>query len=144
MSHKQTKIKFIRLKEITKCFYNSLVMFTISKESKFSINIQGLNKYLWISPHGSAVTIPIVVHEDASLIPGLISLSGLRIWHCHELWCTLQTWLRSGIAVAIIQAGSCSSDSTPGLGTQYATGAALKKSHKKCLLNKCMGKCMGK
>ena len=28
-------------------------------------------------------------------------LSGLRIWHCHELWCRSQTWLRSGVAVAV-------------------------------------------
>ena len=29
----------------------------------------------------------------------LASLSGLRTWHCHELWCRLQTWLGSGVAV---------------------------------------------
>ena len=28
-----------------------------------------------------------------------VSLSGLRIWCCHELWCRLQTWLRSVVAV---------------------------------------------
>ena len=27
------------------------------------------------------------------------SLRGLRIWHCHELWCRSQTQLGSGIAV---------------------------------------------
>jgi len=32
------------------------------------------------------------IHEDAGLIPGL--LSGLRIWCFHELWCRLQMWLR--------------------------------------------------
>ena len=32
----------------------------------------------------------------------LALLSGLRIWHCLELWCGLQTWLASGIAVAVI------------------------------------------
>ena len=37
------------------------------------------------------------------------SLSGLRIQHCRELWCTSQTRLRSDIAVAVVQAGSCSS-----------------------------------
>ena len=46
----------------------------------------------------------------------LASISGLRIWHCHELWCRLQTWLRSCAAVAGAQAGSCSSDLTPSLG----------------------------
>ena len=29
----------------------------------------------------------------------LASLSRLSIWHCSELWCRLQTWLRSGVAV---------------------------------------------
>ena len=31
----------------------------------------------------------------------LASLSGLRIWHCHELWCRWQMWLGSGTAVAV-------------------------------------------
>ena len=29
------------------------------------------------------------------------SLSGVRIWHCRELWCRSQTWLRSRVAVAL-------------------------------------------
>ena len=28
-------------------------------------------------------------------------LSGLRTWRRHELWCRLQTWLGSGVAVAV-------------------------------------------
>ena len=43
-------------------------------------------------------------HEDAGSIPALIS--GLRTWHCCELWCRLQTWLGSRIAAAVVQAGS--------------------------------------
>ena len=35
------------------------------------------------------------------LFQSLTSLRGLRIWHCHELWCKLQTWLGCGIAVAV-------------------------------------------
>ena len=38
------------------------------------------------------------------------SLSGLRIWHCHGLWSRSQARLRSGVAVAVVQAGSFSSD----------------------------------
>ena len=34
-------------------------------------------------------------------IRSLALLSGLRIWHCHELWCRSQTWLRSNVAVAV-------------------------------------------
>ena len=37
-------------------------------------------------------------------------------------------WLGSGLAVSVVQAGSCSSNSTPSLGIPYATGAALKSS----------------
>ena len=33
-------------------------------------------------------------------VRSLASLSGLRIWRCHDLWCRLQTLLRSCIAVA--------------------------------------------
>ena len=40
------------------------------------------------------------IHEDAGLIPGL--LSGLRIQCCHELQCRSQMWLGSGIAVAVV------------------------------------------
>ena len=31
----------------------------------------------------------------------LVSLSGLRIWNCHELWCRLQMQLGSYVAVAV-------------------------------------------
>ena len=34
-------------------------------------------------------------------VPSLASLSGLRIWHCRELWCRLQMWLLSLVAVAV-------------------------------------------
>ena len=35
-------------------------------------------------------------------VRSLASLSGLRIWHCHELWCKSQMWLRSGIVMALV------------------------------------------
>jgi len=53
------------------------------------------------------------IHED--MVQSLVSLRGLRIWHCHELWCRSQTRLRSCVAVA----GSCSSDLTPSLGSYF-------------------------
>ena len=40
-------------------------------------------------------------------------------------------WIRSSAAVAEAQAGRCSSDLTPGLGTSYAEGADLKRKKKK-------------
>ena len=42
---------------------------------------------------------PMSIHEDAGSEPGF---SGLRIWHCRELWHRLQTWLRSCVAVAVV------------------------------------------
>ena len=41
-------------------------------------------------------------------------------------------WLRSGIAVAVVQASSCSSDLTPSLGTSlYCRCSPKKKKEKK-------------
>ena len=76
---------------------------------------------------GSAVTNQTSNCEDMGSIPSLIS--GLRIWHCHELWCRSQMWLRSGIAVAlaVVQADSCSSDLNPSLGTSISCGCGPKK-----------------
>ena len=47
-------------------------------------------------------------------VRSLALLSGLRILHCHGLWCSLKTWLGSGIAVAVAWASGCGSDATPG------------------------------
>ena len=67
----------------------------------------------------------------------LVSLSGLRIWHCHKLWCRSKTRLGPCIAVAVAQAGSCSSHSTPCLGTSICCTCSPKKPNKpkKCLNN---------
>ena len=66
------------------------------------------------------------IHEDVGLNPGL---SELRIRCCCELWCTSQTQLGSGfaVAVAVAKAGSCSSDSTPGLGTSICCECGPKE-----------------
>ena len=66
-------------------------------------------------------------------VRSVAKISGLRIGHCHELWCRLQTWLRTGIAVALAVAGSCSSDSTPSPGTSlcWGCGPQNKKQNQK-------------
>ena len=48
--------------------------------------------------------------------------------HSPELWCRWQRRLGSGVAVAVAQAGSCSSGSTPGARElTFAAGVALKR-----------------
>ena len=69
-------------------------------------------------------------------VQSLASISGLRIWHCHKLW--HRSWMRlgSGIAVAVVSAGSCSSDSTPSLGTSTCCRSGSKKRWEKRKKNK--------
>ena len=69
---------------------------------------------LFGSPHRAAVeTNPTKNHEVADSIPGLAQwVKDLAL-----LCCTLQMWLRSGIAVAEAMAGSNKCDQTPSLGT---------------------------
>ena len=60
----------------------------------------------------------------------LALLSGLRIQHCRELWCTSQTRLRSSVAMAVAQASGYSSDSTPSLGTSICRGSGPRNNKK--------------
>ena len=57
----------------------------------------------------------INVHEDAGRIPDLAQWVG-----------------ESHVAVAVVQAGSCSSDSTPGLGDFHCSRCGPKKQKKVC------------
>ena len=57
----------------------------------------------------------------------LALLSGLRIQHSHES----QMWLGCHVAVAVAEAGGCSFDSTPSLGTSICCGYRPKKKKKK-------------
>ena len=67
-------------------------------------------------------------------VRSLASLTGLRIRPCYELWCRLQTQLGSSVAVALVQAGSHSSDLTPSLGTSICCGCSPKKTKDKKIL----------
>ena len=62
-------------------------------------------------------------------VRSLASLSGSGICRCHELWCRLQKQLRSFVAVAVTV--SCSSDSTPSLGTSICYRSSPKKKKEK-------------
>ena len=72
------------------------------------------------------------------------SLSGSRIQCCHELWCRSQTQLRSGIALAVAQVGSCSSDSTPSLGISTCCRCSPKKNRQQQKQREnTLGPCLG-
>ena len=73
---------------------------------------------------GSVVTNLPGIHEDAGWIPGLTQ--GVKDPAFRELWCRSQIQLGSHMAVALAQAGSCSSDSTPSTGTSICPGCDSK------------------
>ena len=79
-------------------------------------------------------------------VQSLALLSGLRIRRCHELWFRSKTWLGSCVAVALVQAGVYSSNSTPSLGTSLCHGSSPRKGKKtknfKKFKNKTTGKCI--
>ena len=64
-------------------------------------------------------------------VQSLALLSGLRVQHCCVLWCGLQMWLGSDVAVALAQAGSYSSDWNPSLGTSMCHRRGPKKQKQK-------------
>ena len=67
------------------------------------------------------------------------SIPGLAQWvkdpACCELWYRSQTWLRSGVAMAVVQASSYSSDPTPSLGTSICFDYGPRKRQKDKKIN---------
>ena len=69
---------------------------------------------------------PTSIHGDVDLIPGLAQwVKGIQ--YCHKMQGRSQMRLRSSIAVVTVETGSCSSDSTPSLGTSVCCGCGCKK-----------------
>ena len=64
-------------------------------------------------------------------VQSLALLRRLRIWYCCKLWCRSQVWLRSGIAVTVVQACGYSSNLTPSLGISICASMAIKRKRKK-------------
>ena len=63
-------------------------------------------------------------------VQSLVLFHGLRIQQCHWLQCRSQMQLRGGVAVAVVQACSCSFGLASGLGTSLCCGWDHKKKKK--------------
>ena len=67
------------------------------------------------SPRAGVPVVSQQVKNSTSIHENLGLLRGLRIWHCLKLRRS-QMWLRSRVAVAVVQASSCSSSPGPYIG----------------------------
>ena len=65
------------------------------------------------------------IHEDEGSIPGLPWW--VRVQCCHKLQRRLQMQLGSSVAVAVVEAGHCRSNSTPSLGASICYRCSPKK-----------------
>ena len=75
-------------------------------------------------------------------VQSLALLSGSGIQRCLELWCRSKTRLGCRVAVAVVQVGSCGSDSTPSLRISICCRYGPKKQRKKKdTNNKCWQGC---
>ena len=116
-------------------FWNSTYLSRLSSNPNFFIKPPQSQSSYWVTSsvvpwHGSSI---MAQQKRIWLVPmrtwvrSLALLSGLWIHHCHELWWRPHTRLRSGVAVAVVKAGRCSSDSTPSLGTSICRRCGPKK-----------------
>ena len=76
----------------------------VEQMPKAPLQVQGVTREPrgragWSSHCGSAVNNPTRNNEVA--VPSLALLSGLRIWHCRDLWRRLQMQLGSRVAAAL-------------------------------------------
>ena len=74
----------------------------INQIKKNFLNTITPRSYIRCSLCGSVVMNLTRIHEDVGLIQA--SFSGLRIQHCHELWCRSQMQFGSRVAVAVATA----------------------------------------
>ena len=90
---------------------------------------QNIKKEKWEFPFGSVVINPASIHEDAGSIPGLTQW--LRIHVARSCGVSCRQHLRSLMAVAVAWVSSCSSSSTPSLGTTMCCRCGPKKKEEK-------------
>ena len=74
---------------------------------------------------------PIRLGTMTLQVPSLASLSGLRIWRCHKLWCRLQTQLGSGLLWLWCRPTAGALIGPLAWESPYATGVAPKVGEKK-------------
>ena len=89
----------------------------------------------------SGIGVPVVAQRkqiwltamrmQVRFLASFSGLSGLRIWYCSELWCSLQMRLGSGVVMAVVQAGGYSSNLTPSLRISVCCRCGPKKTEKK-------------
>ena len=60
-------------------------------------------------------------------VRSLALLSGLGIWHCHEVWCRSQMQLRSCVAVAVVRLAVTAPIQSLAWEFPYAADVALKR-----------------
>uniref|UniRef100_A0A8D1M9K0 Lipid-binding serum glycoprotein C-terminal domain-containing protein n=1 Tax=Sus scrofa TaxID=9823 RepID=A0A8D1M9K0_PIG len=76
---------------------------------------------------------PLLDHLNALLGLGIALPHVVNLHYISPEIFVYETWLRSGVAVALVYASSCSSDSTPSLGTSICHKCGPKKTKKKKL-----------
>ena len=98
----------------------------LTEHCKPAIMEKNKNHYIYIYTHTHThIYIPIYTCVCVCVC---VCARIKRMQCCPELWCRLQMQLGSQVAVAV--AGSCSSDSTPSLGTSIYCGYSPKKTKK--------------
>ena len=105
----------------------NLAPFEIVQHSLISSNTCLLNIYKYIYNRKFPLPCSRLRTQLVSMrmwVWSLTSISGLRIWCCHELWCRSQKQLVSCSAVAVVWAGS--SDSSRSLGTSICRRCSPK------------------
>ena len=105
-------------------------VYTVQNNFDYSVLIPSFKiENIGSSHHGSVEMNLTSIHEDADSIPG--PTQQVKDLVLPELWCKSQMQLQSGIAVAVAQAGSYSSNSTPNLETSICHRCGPKKTKKK-------------
>ena len=89
-----------------------------SKRNETGVPVMAQQKRIWL------VTMRTQVWS-------LASVSGLRIPHCHELWCSSQMRFGSGVAVAWLRPVATALIQSIAWEPPYATSVALKRQKEK-------------